>query len=594
VADIFVAHVAADQLDVEILVSHLEQKGWSVWVERWAPEDARLQERVEIAMAGARIVICVSSVASTRRSWMNAIASQAYGSGKLFVVEIADADAGSMVRSFPTAYIGWVYDHERLCEAIETSLRSAPSVAVTAANPVDARTTEPAPTRARLVASLLVAGLLVAGIGFALSRSGAKIEVPFDTAKFFETLRRTMAWVGPQWGPVGGAPNTRPVLHKEERPDNEIARASDPKRSVATTDPAKSINPCADGKACTLVPVFFGTDRKRADKAKRVDFGADRADALQLGLAGITVPRTKRKLGEIPRPTWFETVFRGVPAEGDPLKHFTIPDHGVTVFPDAEAFIAAVRQHAGTPGFYKHHAFVFVHGFWTTFETALYRTAQITYDLGEDTEPFGTAFLYSWPSGSELLDYKSDFDSARLAVEHLTEFLQLVMARSGAEHVHLIAHSMGSWPLLTALDSEKLKAKTGAQINQIILAAPDIDAVEFVKLASLIKTVGNDVTLYASSNDVAMQASRKVHRNAPRAGDVPSSGPVVMRGVYTIDVSAVSTGFFSDGHAEYAERRELLNDIALILRKGIHPPTERTPIYNRVPVGDLTYWKYPQ
>src|SRR5262249_20347472 len=140
-------------------------------------------------------------------------------------------------------------------------------------------------------------------------------------------------------------------------------------------------DPCASQQTCTLVPVFFGTDRKRADLPKRIDFGPNRSSTLQLGRAAVTVPRTpKRKVGEIPRPTKLER-FLGTPPEGTPAKHFTIPANGVRVFANADDFITAVREHMEDAGEFRDHAFIFVHGYWTTFEDALYRVAQIAYDL---------------------------------------------------------------------------------------------------------------------------------------------------------------------------------------------------------------------
>ena len=42
---------------------------------------------------------------------------------------------------------------------------------------------------------------------------------------------------------------------------------------------------------------------------------------------------------------------------------------------------------------FKDHAVVFVHGYNTAFDYAVYRTAQIAYDLKFD----GVPFLFSWP-----------------------------------------------------------------------------------------------------------------------------------------------------------------------------------------------------
>ena len=48
------------------------------------------------------------------------------------------------------------------------------------------------------------------------------------------------------------------------------------------------------------------------------------------------------------------------------------------------------------------------------------------------------------------------------------------------------------------------------------------------------------MTLYAASNDRALIVSRNFWRN-PRAGDVPATGPLIVPGIETIDVTAAST-----------------------------------------------------
>jgi esterase/lipase superfamily enzyme len=180
--------------------------------------------------------------------------------------------------------------------------------------------------------------------------------------------------------------------------------------------------------------------------------------------------------------------------------------------------------HVKEAAFAKDHAFVFVHGYATSFEHALYRTAQLAYDLGDDGHPFGTAFLYSWPSGGGVADYKHDFDSARLSVDHLTAFIRIVAARTDASHIHLIAHSMGNWPLLAALDRLELPPSDRSKL---------------------------------------------------------------------VDVSAISTALLSLAHSEYAERRGLLIDLALILREGVRPPPKRTPILRTLRGDRGEWWRFP-
>jgi esterase/lipase superfamily enzyme len=319
---------------------------------------------------------------------------------------------------------------------------------------------------------------------------------------------------------------------------------------------------------------------------------------LALGSAVVSVPRkVQRESGAILRPTWWDRYVLRVPPEGDPSRHFVIIPNLFEVYSDEASFLAAVARHREQAGDYKDHAFVYVHGYRVDFDYGLYRTAQMAYDLGtaraEDgvVVPFGTAFLYSWPSAGQLKDYAYDQESARLSVGHLRSFLRLVIEKTGVKHVHLVAHSMGNVPLLNALNDLGRTGVSGAKVSQVILAAPDMGTREFRTLAAEIQARANGFTLYASSSDLAMEASRKVHKNEPRAGDVVDGKPVITAGVDTIDISAITTCYFCFGHDEYVEQSELLNDIATLLQRGIRPPDTRTHSF-RLQSGELPYWRY--
>ena len=407
---------------------------------------------------------------------------------------------------------------------------------------------------------------------------------------------KTVAAPPPPPPPAPAPPASQPSASRPSPAPGGPVVASAP--APTSTPPVPAVSPtaaniCVTKNICTPVRVFFGTDRRRADTPQRVAYSGDRARQLQLGVAVVTVPKAiERKRGEINLPTWFERNVLRVPPEGDPAKHFTILRDGFTVYSSADAFLDAVAGHMRDTGEFKDHAIVFVHGYNTTFDHALYRTAQISYDLGEGSVPFGTAFLYSWPSGGGVRDYKYDSESARFTVDNLIAFLDLVVSKTNAKHVHLIAHSMGNDPLLNALDRLVIPDAAKGRINQVVLAAPDVDSLEFERLASRILPKAKGVTLFASANDKAMQASRQVHRS-PRAGDVPSAGPVIVKDLDTIDVTSISTEVFSINHSAYADSKELINDVALLFRKGERPPHSRTPILVQLPRDKPAYWKYP-
>ena len=336
------------------------------------------------------------------------------------------------------------------------------------------------------------------------------------------------------------------------------------------------------------MPVFFGTDRTIEPDPKRLQFGADRGHKLQLGQALITVPDA-HKVPNIERPWSIEIPYFRVKVyeeTEDPKEHFTIQDISALT---KEQLLVLVKERLASSKAFKDHAFVFVHGFNTSFDAGLYRTAQIAYDMKFD----GAPFVYSWPSGGKVASYTYDRGSAEQAEPHLTEFLKLVIKESGAKSISLIAHSMGNELLLRVLEQMRSAAPKGVVISQVILAAPDVDRDKFDNIARQIASFAKGVTLYAASNDRALNYSARFWGGVPRAGDVPASGPLIVPGIDTIDVTAVSTDGLGLNHSGYAENKTLLNDIALLIQTGERPPDKRIPILKRIDTDTGAYWRYP-
>jgi esterase/lipase superfamily enzyme len=337
-----------------------------------------------------------------------------------------------------------------------------------------------------------------------------------------------------------------------------------------------------------VVPVFYGTDRVRKDEPKRIAYTADRASRLELGHALVTVPKS-HQVPNIERPFAIRVPFINVTIyeqPEDPKQHFTIRQLQALT---REEFIELARKRIGGSASYKDQAVVFVHGYNTTFDYALFRSAQMAYDLKFD----GATFLYSWPSGAAFTGYGYDRESSEQAEPYLREYIELVVKDTGAKSVSVIAHSMGNMPLLRVLQALGPNLPPGVQLNQIILAAPDVDRNLFENLAANIKRYGRGITLYCSSNDRAMAAARRVAGGIPRAGDVPADGPIVLAGIDTIDVSHTSTDYLALNHSSYAETGALLNDISLLLQTGERPPEKRIPILERVSTPKGDFWRYP-
>jgi esterase/lipase superfamily enzyme len=156
---------------------------------------------------------------------------------------------------------------------------------------------------------------------------------------------------------------------------------------------------------------------------------------------------------------------------------------------------------------------------------------------------------------------------------------------------------MGAGPLLEVLEAMGRSTKTprDLKINEIILAAPDIDSNNFEKLTKRITPWAAGVTLYASGNDIALKASKELTFGEDRAGFVSEKGPHIFNGVDTIDVSSISTNWFGWKHSEPMERRHLIKDIKRLLETGMRPPDKRFDVlFERVTTTRGVYWKYAQ
>jgi esterase/lipase superfamily enzyme len=225
---------------------------------------------------------------------------------------------------------------------------------------------------------------------------------------------------------------------------------------------------------------------------------------------------------------------------------------------------------------------LFVHGYNVKFEDALLRTAQVAYDL----HFVGIPALFSWPSEGAASMYTVDVNNVTWSRPHFAQYLQVLREQLGTQTVHIVAHSMG-----TRLVAETIAAMTppqaafGARFRQIVLAAPDIDADTFKNFAKAFPEKADRFTLYASSADKALAAS-KIVNGYPPAGDA-GQNLVIVNAVDTVDASTVYTDFI--GHAYYGDNRSVLSDIFQVIRNGTPPQDRQLKEMTR---GDQRYWLF--
>ncbi|WP_051056086.1 alpha/beta hydrolase [Cylindrospermum stagnale] len=328
------------------------------------------------------------------------------------------------------------------------------------------------------------------------------------------------------------------------------------------------------------IPVFFATDRKQKDKTSpKKLYGGKRNQTgdLEFGLATVSIPHDHR-MGNLERPKlWtFER-------SEDPTRHVMLLD--VKTF-GQDKFLTDLRE--SLKKLKKSDApdlLVFIHGYNTSFKDAVRRTAQITYDLKFP----GQAILYSWPSEANFLHYTTDENNIEWTIPHLEKFLLLLLTATNARAVNAIAHSMGNRALARAinnLDRSQLPQEA-AILRHIVFAAPDIDADTFRDFAKEFHKKAERFTLYASSQDKALRASKVFHGGYPRAGD---SGQklVIVDGIDSIDASQVNTDLL--GHSYFSDNRSILSDIFYLLKHSL-PPDKRAGLLSRT-LNNLRFWLF--
>lgn len=247
------------------------------------------------------------------------------------------------------------------------------------------------------------------------------------------------------------------------------------------------------------------------------------------------------------------------------------PDNHVTlvsVQPSSEGDFVSRLQGAVAESVRK-EILVFIHGYNMSFEDGARRAAQVAYDLGFD-KARGAPVLYSWPSQAAFEQYIQDETNIRVTVHHLRALLTNLVTQSGAQSIHLMAHSMGNQALAEALElmGTEMAQTNKAPFNQVIMAAPDIDVDLLVNMSPAIRKTASRFTIYSCEEDLPVRLSKWLHGDLARVGSF-----AVLDGFDTIDTTRqVLEGLLK--HTYFADVPSILWDIRNLLECG-RPASER-------------------
>jgi esterase/lipase superfamily enzyme len=178
----------------------------------------------------------------------------------------------------------------------------------------------------------------------------------------------------------------------------------------------------------------------------------------------------------------------------------------------AETTHEMVRERLATAP--RKEILLFVHGVKTSFDGALFTTAELWHYLGREFVPIA----YSWPAGHGglLRGYTYDRESSEFTVFHFKRLLAWLAELPEVEGIHILAHSRGTDVVFTAIRELTIEARASGErpqerfkLRNVVIAAPDINIEVALQRTEREGTVwaADRWTTYTSGRDRAISIS---------------------------------------------------------------------------------------
>jgi esterase/lipase superfamily enzyme len=295
---------------------------------------------------------------------------------------------------------------------------------------------------------------------------------------------------------------------------------------------------------------------------------------FSFGTVTVTIP-TRRAPGELNLPRSWNFV-----TQKDPTRFFVIQQ----ILPvSRDSFL----QQINTPDPQEESSLLlFVHGFDTTFADAAFRAAQLAHDL----QFRGKVMFYSWPSAGVITGYWKDEDSSRISALRFQKLLGDLLATK-IKRIYIVSHSMGSRIVVPSVNNLASRGTDVSKLSELMLAAPDFNEIEFKDIATAfeaLRSKGTRLTIYASSNDFALRASKVIHSYRRLGESDPSLE--VFPGLDSVDASTVAPLRRAFGHSYVYDCAEVIGDMEDIVLNGLSPQDR-----GLLPLGNKQFgWKFPK
>lgn len=326
--------------------------------------------------------------------------------------------------------------------------------------------------------------------------------------------------------------------------------------------------------------ILFATNRipQRSSPGSRWSYDRQFDQTLRFGVSHVSIPEQRR--GNPPEPDTPPRRFLGfIPLPEEPPPPPPPAPEITLVQPLAKVeFHDRLQQMLSQSS--RPEVLLFVHGFNMDLDASAIRAAQVAVDMPFD----GAVICYSWPSRGKETARNTDTQIVEQSSQPLAHLLNdLIDSVPGSTRVHLVAHCMGNRALLEALNELPSRFEHERRIDNIVLAAPDLNASEFRELAQRAPQLAERVTLYVCDSDPSL-AEHTTPGDAPRAGS--TRPPLVVDGIETVETGCVSTSLLGDGHTGHD--LGLLGDLAALIRDA--RPASQRPWLEPAESDDGVWW----
>ncbi|MGI3163405.1 alpha/beta hydrolase [Pseudooceanicola sp. 200-1SW] len=247
----------------------------------------------------------------------------------------------------------------------------------------------------------------------------------------------------------------------------------------------------------------------------------------------------------------------------DPARSYVVLDSGVLT---RAAFLAATRGGRGGP---EGEAGLYIHGYNTSYQEALFRLAQIAVEADAGVAPV----LFSWPSTGKPLEYEGDRQAALFSRGELTSLITDLTA--GHRRLLVFGHSMGAFLTMESLRTLKLSGREDVLARlDVVLAAPDIDVFAFIRLMQEVGPLPAPMVILSSPDDRALALSSRIAGGRPRLGALPANSPLVAQAARRANIQIID---ISEVQADPMRHLRYIRLAELYTRQLEAPPELRLP-----------------